>query len=81
MDNLFCHNRVKKALDIVQWPKFKTAAKQHYWIARNLHGVFPEADFFEWRTLKNTVELTVFVRDGLHSKPRRFCRIKTIKEA
>ena len=46
MDNLFCINRVKKALDIVQWPKFKTAAKQHYWIARNLHGVFPEADFF-----------------------------------
>lgn len=81
MDNLFCNNRVKKALDIVQWPKFKSADKQYSWIKRNLHGVFPEADFFEWRDLANTVELTVFIRDGLRSTPRRFSRIKTRKEA
>lgn len=67
---------ISKAFNIIQSPKFKSLDKQYVWIKKNLHNIIPEADHFEWRNLKQSVELTVFIRDGLHNSKQSLTRIK-----
>lgn len=66
---------ISKAFNIIQNPKFKSLDKQYVWIKKNLYNIIPEADHFEWRNLKHSVELTVFIRDGLLLCKPSFTRI------
>lgn len=50
----------KKAFQIVLNPKFKTLAKKHAWINKQLRLLFPEYYHFEFSVTRSSVHINMF---------------------
>lgn len=61
-----------KAFQIVLNPKFKTLAKQHAWINKQLRLLFPEYYHFEFSVTRSNVTINMYRQEWENGQLNRY---------